>query len=133
MADIAGDASLASWVQAGGVIAFAGAVLMQLREIKPFLGELTKTLGEVRTTMASLLERERTRAERLAAQDAARQAMQFKTGGAVPENWDGHPTGTIEIPHEHSTPTPKKRMQTNPGVGDSTGYRGPQRGGSDRP
>lgn len=133
MADIT-DGSTASWIQAGGVLAFAGAVLVQLRdfrrELAPLLKGIGETLGFVQTTMSALLERERARAERLAAQDAARQAQANMRKQAVPESsWDGEGnTGAIEIPIEQ----PKKRMQTQPGV-ESPSYRSPARGGSDRP
>jgi hypothetical protein len=73
MADVTGgDGSLTSWVQTGGVLAFAGAVLYQLRELKPVLKEVGEILSQVRSTLAALLERERARAERIAAQDALR-------------------------------------------------------------
>lgn len=54
MADLSDPTSLSSWLQTGGVIAFAGAVWMQLRKLEPFLDGLNKT-------MAALLERDRMR------------------------------------------------------------------------
>jgi hypothetical protein len=98
MADVA-DGSLTSWLQTGGVLAFAGAVLYQLRELKPFLKDLVETLTLVRTTMAALLERERARAERIAAQEAAR-AM----SAPLPETFEGELTGPIEVGAPRRTP-----------------------------
>lgn len=73
------DPALASWIQSGGVVAFAGVVLLWLRDYKreiqanvaPVVTRLVETMQKVETTLAALLERERARAERLAAQDAA--------------------------------------------------------------
>jgi hypothetical protein len=48
------DVQLASWVQAGGVVAFATAVLLELRAMRP-------VLGEIKTVLAALLERDRIR------------------------------------------------------------------------
>lgn len=56
MADVA-DGSLASWIQAGGVVAFATAVLVELRGIRP-------TLTGIKEVLAALLERERIRNDR---------------------------------------------------------------------
>lgn len=56
MPDVA-DSSLASWVQAGGVVAFATAVLWELRGLKP-------TLRKIEDVLAALLERDRIRGER---------------------------------------------------------------------
>lgn len=53
------DASVASWVQAGGVVAFAGAVLWELKQLRPIM-------SEVKGILASLLERERMRSEQRA-------------------------------------------------------------------
>lgn len=103
MADVVGDASLTSWVQTGGVVAFAAAVLYQLRELKPFLKDLTSTLTLVQTTLASLLERERARAERIAAQDAQRAAAVINP---VPEQFEDL-TGPIEVPRR-PTQTPAR-------------------------
>lgn len=97
------DPSLASWAQAGGVVAFAGAVLLQLRDFRRELGPLFKSIGEtlaeVKATMAALLERERTRAERLAAQDAARRASsRTPSGGAPVADWEDEETHPIALP-----------------------------------
>jgi hypothetical protein len=71
VADIS-DGSVASWVQAGGVLAFASAVLWQLRDLKPLFSEIGRVIADVEKTLAALLERERIRHERQAAADAAR-------------------------------------------------------------
>lgn len=99
MADAA-DGSLASWVQAGGVGLFAAAVLWQLRDLKPVLKAVGETLTRVETTLSALLERERARAERLAAQDAARQAAQ----SGAPEQWEGEETSPIAVAPPRRTP-----------------------------
>lgn len=65
------DGTTASWIQAGGVLAFASAVLWQLRDLKPILKAVADTLLQVQLTQAALLERERVRAEAKAARDAA--------------------------------------------------------------
>lgn len=83
MADLS-DPSIAGWIQTGGVVAFASAVLLQLRDMKPLFKAIGDTLTEVRTTLSALLERERARAERLAAQDAARRAAAVTPVGGVP-------------------------------------------------
>lgn len=61
----------ASWVQAAGVLAFASAVLYELRQLGPLVkawttvvGEVKTELGKVREVLSALLERDRIRAER---------------------------------------------------------------------
>lgn len=89
-----------AWIQTGGVVAFAAAVLIWLRdykrEVAPVFAELVATMKDVKTTLAALLERERARAERLAAQDAvARRSA--ADAGVVAETFgeDTHPIATI--------------------------------------
>jgi hypothetical protein len=96
MADVA-DGSVASWVQAGGVGLFAAAVLWQLRDLKPIFKAVGETLTRVETTLAALLERERTRGERLAAQDALRRGRLATLEGRE-ETWEDEPTGAAEVP-----------------------------------
>lgn len=56
MADVAGS-EVAGWVQAGGVVAFATAVLVELRAMRP-------VIAEIKTVLAALLERDRIRDSR---------------------------------------------------------------------
>jgi hypothetical protein len=73
MADIEQSNAVASWVQAGGVVAFAGAVLLELKQLRPIM-------SEVKQVLASMLERERMRAE---------QRAQILQQQGIPENrWD---------------------------------------------
>ena len=51
------SADAASWIQAGGVVAFASAVLWELRSQRP-------VLQSIKEVLAALLERERIRGER---------------------------------------------------------------------
>lgn len=48
---------MAGWIQAGGVVAFATAVMVELRAIRP-------TLTSIKEVLSALLERERIRGER---------------------------------------------------------------------
>ncbi len=59
MSDAEQSTAIAGWVQTGGVVAFAGAVLWELRLMRPIL-------AEVKSVLASLLERERMRSEQRA-------------------------------------------------------------------
>lgn len=87
MADV--DATTASWIQAGGVLAFAGAVLWELRQLRPLI-------AEVRQVLASLLERERMRAE---------QRAQLLAAQAVPNQvWDDETDAIAEPLRRHRTP-----------------------------
>lgn len=98
-------------MQAGGVGLFAAAVLWQLRDLKPVIKAVGETMTEVRATLAALLERERARAERLAAMEAQRAIAQQQRGGeAVDENWDTPVTGPIvevRTPGRAATNTPR--------------------------
>lgn len=118
MADAA-DGSLASWVQAGGVGLFAAAVLWQLRDLKPVLKAVGETLGEVKSTLAALLERERARAERIAAQEALRKQLLSQQGAPVETQWESDETRPIEV----SAP----RRNTPPRGGTAGGGYGPGR------
>lgn len=76
MADVS-DGSVTSWVQTGGVWAFAGAVLWELKQLRPVIKEWIDALAkvreeitasakahaEVRVVLAGILERERWRDE----------------------------------------------------------------------
>lgn len=82
-------ATTASWIQAGGVLAFAGAVLWELRQLRPIM-------AEVKTVLASLLERERMRAE---------QRAQIIAAQAVPAQvWDDTTDAIGEPVRRHATP-----------------------------
>lgn len=123
------DGSVASWVQTGGVLAFASLVLLQLREIKPVLTKVTEVLSEVGKTVAQLLERERARAERIAAAEAARRELgpvRADYGAPAPEpvDWEETPPlGTI---------APRvTRARTNPGRPETQW--GPMKPGRDKP
>lgn len=94
------DAQAASdWLRTGGVGAFAGVVLYLLFQLRPIFKALLKTLVETKEVLAALLERERARAERIAANEAARAA-------AAGESWDDDETKPIAV---------KTRARTNPG------------------
>ncbi|HEY1554781.1 MAG TPA: hypothetical protein VGF94_08105 [Kofleriaceae bacterium] len=96
-----GASTTASWLQAGGVLAFAVLVLVLLRELVPLLKALYEVLSKVRETLAALLERERMRGERLAATDAQRRMM------LPPEaDFDDPPTNPIAIPLPSTRRTP---------------------------
>jgi hypothetical protein len=90
VADLA-DASIASWVQAGGVVAFAGAVLWELKQLRPIM-------GEVKSILSSLLERERMRAEQRAQIIARQQAVPHQV-------WD-------DVTDAITEPVPKVRRKT---------------------
>jgi hypothetical protein len=108
VADVAVADPTAGWIQAGGVVAFAVAVLFELRKLGPLFTAITTVLVDVRTTMSALLERERARAERIAAVEARRAALVGNSSG-VPDSWDDGPeTQPIVIKQQ--------RMQTQPGV-----------------
>lgn len=114
MADSAGAGELAGWIQTGGVVAFASAVLLWLRdhkrEITPVLTELGKTLGTVNSTLSALLERERARAERLAAIDAIRR------GEGVPQRrWNDDEDGNTQ---PIVVASKQGRARTEPGPGE---------------
>jgi hypothetical protein len=55
------DGQAASWIQTGGVLAFAAVVLFELRKLGPVLNAWVSTMGEVKEVLAALLERERIR------------------------------------------------------------------------
>ena len=64
-------AEAAPWVQTGGLLAFAGAVLWELRQLRPLFKQLVSErqedrtlIADVRAILAALLERERIRDER---------------------------------------------------------------------
>lgn len=59
MPDVEQSTAIAGWVQAGGVVAFAGAVLWELKQLRPIM-------SEVKQVLASMLERERMRSEQRA-------------------------------------------------------------------
>lgn len=99
-----GTASAAhEWAQTGGTAAFAGIVLYLLFQLRPILSAVLKVLGEIRELLAALLERERARAERIAAQDAARRQQQ------TDETWEDENTNPIAVAVK------AQRPRTNPG------------------
>lgn len=53
-AEVEASSGLAQWVQAGGVLAFAGAVWFELRRLRPIM-------DSIHATLAALLERDRMR------------------------------------------------------------------------
>lgn len=62
---------VAEWLQTGGVLAFAGAVMWELRQLRPLFAQLIQErqedralVAEVKAILAALLERERIRDER---------------------------------------------------------------------
>lgn len=64
------DPSTFSWMQAGGVVAFAGAVLLFLRDLKPLLKDIRDEYTEIRTesamvrqTLNTLLQRDALRSQ----------------------------------------------------------------------
>lgn len=64
-------AEVAPWVQTGSLLAFAGAVLWELRQLRPLFERLVSErqedrslIADVRVILAALLERERIRDER---------------------------------------------------------------------
>lgn len=91
-----------SWIQSGGLALFAGLVLYQLREISPLLKSLGATLTMIQTEMAALLERERVRGERYAAQAAASDDPL----PTYPDEWSEQSRPEVD--------RPKQRMRTNP-------------------
>jgi hypothetical protein len=101
MPDMDQSNNVASWVQAGGVVAFAAAVLWELKQLRPIMSEVAQVL-------AKMLERERMRAEQRA------QLLQLQQGGErrapIPvEGWDDT-TDAVAMPVK----PPKKRSATSP-------------------
>jgi hypothetical protein len=94
MADAEQANAVAGWVQAGGVVAFAGAVLWELKQLRPIM-------AEVKQVLTSMLERERMRAE---------QRSQLLQQQGVPDGrWDDV-TDAVSMP---VTPI-KRRAPSNP-------------------
>lgn len=97
------------WLQTGSSIGFAGIVLYLLFQLKPVLLALLQVNAEIKSVLAALLERERARAERIAATEAARAASLTRA-----ENWDvDAETNPLSMPVE---PTPPKRRTDPHGV-----------------
>lgn len=96
----------ASWIQTGGVLAFAGAVLWELKQLRPLIKEWIEErradrdlIGEVKTLLAQLLERERMRSE----QRAQLLRRKAESDQPLPEQWEDV-TDNVSIP----TPVPKR-------------------------
>lgn len=116
MADAVTDSTIAGWIQAGGVVAFATAVLLWLRdykrEVAPVFAQLVTTMTTVQTMLAALLERERARAERLAAQDARARTRMTPPSGIPSAMYEDEETTPITTIPER----PFQRPRTNPGA-----------------
>ena len=116
--------AIASWVQSGGVLAFSALVFWLLRQLLPVLGEIKECLHEMRVTLGALLERDRMRDEREAADRARTAPVPRQSIGlrAVPEpeSWDEDETPLAEAP--------RHRARTAP-FGHPTSGRPPTRGG----
>jgi hypothetical protein len=115
VADMA-DPALTSWLQTGGVLAFAGAVLWELRQLRPLIKDWIEQrqqdrdlLGEVKRILSVLLERERMRSEQ------REKLIKMGRRADTPVGWDDDDTGAIEV----ERPT-LKRPKTNP-LGVPTG------------
>lgn len=115
MADVAiADPTLTSWIQTGGVVAFASLVFYELRQLRPLVKEWIEQrkedrglLAEVKNILSVLLERERMRSE----QRAKLLRLSAERMGGAPEDWDTDDTGAFEV----ETPSrPVKRPKTNP-------------------
>lgn len=104
-----------SKLEGGGSAAFACLVLYILFQLKPILAALLKVHTETKEVLSALLERERARAERIAANDAAR--------AAAAETWEQDVTNPIAVP----LPVKQPRAQTPRGV--PIGEYGLKRGG----
>jgi hypothetical protein len=114
-----GASTTASWIQAGGVVAFGCLVLAILLQLKPVLKEFLELikkvfelLNELRTTLASLLERERMRGERLAARDAQQRFAAVASGVVPAEEFDDPPTNPIAVVPRTKTPPSGVRAST---------------------
>lgn len=83
---------------------FAGLVLYLLFQLRPIMTSVLKVIVEVKEVLAALLERERARAERIAANEAARKSR----AGEQPQSWEEDETKPL-------TMAPKNRVRTNPG------------------
>jgi hypothetical protein len=112
------SSSTASWIQAGGVVAFGALVLVILRQLKPVLDAVQVTLMDVGRTMAALLERERVRGERIAAADAQRRQQL----AILEADFDDPPTNPIAMR------VPKSALRT-PSHGVPVGRYGPMKPG----
>jgi hypothetical protein len=108
----------ASWIQTGGVLAFAAAVLWELKQLRPLIKEWIDQrekdrglLNEVKTILSVLLERERMRAAQrdLLLRQAGVTTPPSSTPPPLPadQNWDLDNTGAVEVPLQ-------KRPKTNP-------------------
>lgn len=119
-------AALSGWIQTGGVLAFAGAVLWELKQLRPLFKAMIEerqkdreTMTEVKVVLSSLLERERMRAEQRA------QLIELRRRGdsdrpvsrRPQENYDDT-TDAVAMPLQPI----KKRHRSNPGGHPIGGY-----------
>lgn len=125
------DASVVSWVQAGGVLAFAAMVMWRLEKylggLEPTIKAFDKTMDEVKTVLAQLLERERFRDERRAAVETAHN--RFRLYSDAPESPE--PREWEETPPLGTIGPRTQRARTNPG-GRSPSEYGPGKPPKDR-
>jgi hypothetical protein len=106
MSVAAADASTASWIQTGGVLAFASLVMWHLRDLKPTLEGVKTTLVNVQLLLAGILERERMKGE-----NRARRAIARANG--VPDAVGDELTEPINVPE--LLPPKQVRARTAPG------------------
>lgn len=90
------------FLQAGGVLAFAGLVLYLLRELNPTLKGLRSEMFEMRITIAAILERERIRdARRRRESDQpitrSRHHQERPNLHAIPEEVDSETTDLVKL------------------------------------
>lgn len=117
-------ATTVNWAQLGACGLFAFFVWRALRDQAPALKSIGETLVEIRAalvmlpaiasvltsvqvTQAALLERERARAERIAAQQAQRESLLADLAPSAPQTWEDETKPIVEAPK-------KKRAQTAP-------------------
>ncbi len=120
MADVESQA-VASWIQAGGVVAFAAAVLWELRLMRPIL-------TEVKTVLASLLERERMRGEQRAELIELRRRHEESAPSHRHEDFSDATDAVSLPPLPPQKPKAKHKIPSNPrGYPIPSGYRPPSK------